>query len=860
MTGYTGSHDFPTVNALYPNLWGDSDAFIFKLSADGSQAVYSTYLGGSNHDDGHGIAVDSSGNAYVTGYTQSSDFPTVNALYPNLWGSDAFIFKLSSDGSQAVYSTYLGGHEEDHGYGIAVDSSGNAYVTGCTHSSDFPTTWNALYPTHGGGWYDAFIFKLSADGSQALYSTYLGGNDPDYVGEGRPYSEMGFGIAVDSSGNAYVTGNTQSSDFPTLNALYPNLWGDSDAFIFKLSELPYFFPVISQVPNSGPPGTTFTVWGTDFTPNGTASLFMQCPWNPIRQIPLDNEGHFEITFTVPLDQYAPTPCSCWAIDDYTGSYSNETFYEITEPLIYEPQHQLEYGDLPAKTPTAKNLVLITHGWKGDIGEGMWTTDMANSINGTIKDRINSDEWDVWTYDWSFDARKETDNITTPVGIKIHVPFQAFVNAISHGKYVGQKIAGLNYDHIHFIAHSAGSALIDTAASWIKAIDKDSPPTIHCTFLDAYDPRGNLSPYGLSAIWAEQYVDTRPILPSLVKEFDTTDTYLQNCYNFDVTPLDPLGLDAFFDERHAWPHKFYQDTIIKGPLSQDFPDFGFALSLESGNIGWTYLNQSLPPGDTLVLYGENVYDNIERSLRNIVHILNDPFDLYSAWLNKKIRTSVSGTVTIDPSIPSQMTLTQGSPVWMSMEFEVIDPMNILSLDYEFLSSSDGLLSVFFDNGVVSKIDERVAFEGTNEANSIWLGKVEPGTHVLSFRLDSFTGGQSVVEISNVRTGIMKAIPTEDATIQTLQDLLSTINNLDDGVFKNKNTVKTLKNKINAILKQVDGGLYQGALGKMVGDILSKTNGCAEGGVPDKNDWIVDCEAQNQVYPLVIKVIELLGSLS
>jgi len=92
----------------------------------------------------------------------------------------------------------------------------------------------------------------------------------------------------------------------------------------------------------------------------------------------------------------------------------------------------------------------------------------------------------------------------------------------------------------------------------------------------------------------------------------------------------------------------------------------------------------------------------------------------------------------------------------MQFEVIEPINILSLDYEFLSSSDGLLSVFFDNKVVSKIDERVAFEGTNEANSIWLGEVEPGTHVLSFRLDSFTGGQSVVKITNVRTGVMKVI--------------------------------------------------------------------------------------------------------
>ena len=375
-------------------------------------------------------------------------------------------------------------------------------------------------------------------------------------------------------------------------------------------------------------------------------------------------------------------------------------------------------------------------------------------------------------------------------------------------------------------------------------------------MDAYDPGGDSSTYGTCATWAEQYVDTRPVIfPGLAEVIDTTDTYLKNCFNFDVTELDEEGMDADYSSRHAWPYRFYQKTI-----DDDSYSCGFSLSLESGvSVSDFMLNKQLYP-----LGGNCICPICVISIPDIsTHYIweyNNPFDFYAAQYRNEIIKSNTGTVTIDPSIPSQVTLTQGSPVWMSMEFEVIDQINILSLDYEFLSSSDGLLSVFFDNKVVSKIDERVAFEGTNEANSIWLGEVESGTHVLSFRLDSFTGGQSVVEISNVRTGIMKAIPTEDAIIQTLQDLLSTINNLDDGVFKDENTVKTLTNKINATLKQVYEGLYQEALEKMVGDILPKTNGCAEGGVPDQNDWIVDCEAQNQVYPLVIKVIELLGSLS
>ncbi|MEA3274765.1 MAG: SBBP repeat-containing protein [Pseudomonadota bacterium] len=225
VAGYTYSADFPTANALYPNLAGAGDAFIFKLNADGSAPMYSTYLGGSDFDVAHGIAVDSAGNAYVAGSTYSVDFPTVNALYPNLAGAgDAFIFKLNANGSVPIYSTYLGGSDADWvDGGIAVDSAGNAYVTGSTYSADFPTV-NALYPNLLGT-QDAFIFKLNANGSAPVYSTYLGGSDWD----------SGRGIAVDSAENAYVTGSTYSADFPTAKALYPDLAGAGDAFIFKLN-------------------------------------------------------------------------------------------------------------------------------------------------------------------------------------------------------------------------------------------------------------------------------------------------------------------------------------------------------------------------------------------------------------------------------------------------------------------------------------------------------------------------------------------------------------------------------------------------------------------------------------------------
>src|SRR5438874_1208469 len=140
VAGLTTSTDFPTANPLQSKNAGSSDVFVAKLNASGSALIYSTYLGGSSSDFAFGIAVDSSGNAYVTGHTASTDFPTANPLQSkNAGSSDVFVAKLNASGSALIYSTYLGGSSSDFAFGIAVDSSGNAYVTGQTASTDFPT-------------------------------------------------------------------------------------------------------------------------------------------------------------------------------------------------------------------------------------------------------------------------------------------------------------------------------------------------------------------------------------------------------------------------------------------------------------------------------------------------------------------------------------------------------------------------------------------------------------------------------------------------------------------------------------------------------------------------------------------------
>ncbi len=191
--------------------------------------LYSTYLGGNGDDHGNDIAVDGAGNAYVTGHTNSTNFPTQSAYQGNQPGEDVFVTKIDltqSGAASLVYSTHLGGDGDDSGIGIAVDGAGNAYVIGGTQSTNFPTE-NAYQGTHGGGTFDALVTKLNASGNGLLYSTYLGGSSDD----------IGKGIAVDGNGHAYVTGETHSNNFPTQNYYDNSLGGSEDAFVTRIDTM-----------------------------------------------------------------------------------------------------------------------------------------------------------------------------------------------------------------------------------------------------------------------------------------------------------------------------------------------------------------------------------------------------------------------------------------------------------------------------------------------------------------------------------------------------------------------------------------------------------------------------------------------
>jgi hypothetical protein len=229
VAGRTYSTDFPIVNAFQPVHApdnGDSDGFITKLSASGNSLIFSTYFGGNSNDFIQGLTLDPSANVYVTGLTFSSNFPTTAGSFQPQYVSDpggaSFVSKFDTSGQNLLYSTYLIGGQA---FAIAVNSSGNAYVTGSA-GGGFPITPGAFQTTQGGGSStDAFITEFDATGSSLVYSTFLGGNNID----------GGYAIALDSSGNAYVTGQTASQNFPLQAPVQPYYGGVPNVFVSEVN-------------------------------------------------------------------------------------------------------------------------------------------------------------------------------------------------------------------------------------------------------------------------------------------------------------------------------------------------------------------------------------------------------------------------------------------------------------------------------------------------------------------------------------------------------------------------------------------------------------------------------------------------
>jgi hypothetical protein len=227
VAGSTESPDFPTTTGAFDTSHnGRQDAFVVKVNAVGTELAYATFLGGSIRDYGEAIAIDEAGSAYVSGVTDSSDLPATEGAFDTSHngGYDTFVAKVNADGTGLAYATFLGGSGHDFGSPLAVDRAGNVHMTGHTDSSDFPTTEGAFDTSHN-GYFDAFVVKVNAAGTGLAYATFLGGSGGD----------AGYAITVDGVGSAYVTGHTDSPEFPTTEGAFDTSYSSGyDAFVTKI--------------------------------------------------------------------------------------------------------------------------------------------------------------------------------------------------------------------------------------------------------------------------------------------------------------------------------------------------------------------------------------------------------------------------------------------------------------------------------------------------------------------------------------------------------------------------------------------------------------------------------------------------
>jgi len=339
-TGYTYSNNLPANNSYF----GNRDMIFFELDENGCR-VCLRYIGGSFHDSGAGIAVDSANIAYISGYTNSSNFPvTAGAFQSTSHGDyDACIVKISCAGIH--YATYLGGSGKDCGYEIAVDASNCFYITGYTDSSNFPIKYPCVPSRfdHLSGTRDAFVTKLKADGSDLVYSIYLGGS-------GR---ETGHSITVDGSGAAYVSGATNSPDFPIKNAIQDKLVGDYDGFICKLK-----------------PDGCDLVYSTYLGGRGNENT-----GEYMGDIAVNNEGETYITGSTNSDNFPVHNPFQWKLAGGIDTFVTKYTFSDAAPVLWVDKELLNFGVNSAGTTTGAQQLLIRN-----IGGGTLEWNIAVSYD------------------------------------------------------------------------------------------------------------------------------------------------------------------------------------------------------------------------------------------------------------------------------------------------------------------------------------------------------------------------------------------------------------------------------------------------------------------------------------------------
>jgi formylglycine-generating enzyme required for sulfatase activity len=560
-------------------------------------------------------------------------------------------------------------------------------------------------------------------------------------------------------------------------------------------------PAVSAVsPSSGPMagGTDVTITGTNFAASATVTIGGTAAT-------VFSVTATTINATTPAHVAGAANVVVHNPDGQTGTLTGGFTFSDTPPVETPPVR----GDLPEDSgswPTpASKAVVITHGWKDGATPTLdplillpWVEEMAGKVcgklgagltlpsgkDGYLTKRCQANNWDVWILDWRSKAAT-------------FYPWDAWVNAIDRGENLALNLKGKDYQHIHFIAHSAGAELIDFSTFWLRYwVTKESRPAleIHATFLDAYDPNDpneNPSLYGKQADWTDNYVDTRDVGP-LFGAFDGTRLFLQYGYNVDVTPTsDPDPCMQFswpldvYGCRHNRPYRFYGlsvDSSFVGNAASAAYDpiptgatggMGYPLSLENGHSLST-LNNIYPKGAKCVMSGgicyagslppsvwtflpgairETVVDGVAGAVNYVAGVGATVFNSLKTGVLSLLPTSSTAVHKRPSATPTE------APSWIAVKVTTTQPINTLRFNWRFDAAGEGFLRVFVDGSLVREIDQRHVSLASLTTEEIYIGggtgTLAPGIHRIAFRLDGFGTSASGMELTGVELGLTAA---------------------------------------------------------------------------------------------------------
>jgi hypothetical protein len=865
VTGMTFSPSFPTSHPLpAPNnaLQGVQNAFVSKLSFDSATSklslAYSAYLGGSGEDTGTGIAVDALGNAYVTGFTGSANFPVVHSLpAPNnkLQGaSTAFVSKLSFDSATSTlslaYSTYLGGSGGDNGAGIAVDALGNAYVTGQTGSSDFPTFHPLPTPKTivQGGQY-AFVSKLAFDSATSklslIYSTYLGGNTSAPPAS-SPFS-AGAGIAVDTFGNAYVTGGTGTTDFPVAHSLpSPNnaFRGISDVFVSKLS--------------------------FDSTTSKLSLTYSTLLGGSVR-MGAHNSGNQQGT-GIAVDSLG----SAYVIG-YTFSDDFPAINGLTDNGDLQGVEHAFVSKLSFDSATSTLSLAYSTFMGGDGGP----TDGFDQGAAIAVDSVGDAYVTGSTTSPDFPI---VDPLPAP-----NEPTVGFVTAFVGKLHFDSTTSQLTLAYSTFLGGDVGiqegrGIAVDTSGNAYVTGDTSSPDYPVVNPLPA--PSNALQ--GIQSVFVAKIGSGIAQIPPLANAGPDQTASVGSLVTLDGSASsDPGGQIPL---TYAWSFVSKPQTSkatlldtgeVDSTFTPDVPGDYVIQLLVTNAVGLsavatvTVSTLNSPPvadagpdqvitvvGTVVHLNGSQSYDPDGQPISYQWSILSKPVGSKAALTGSStskpsFTADVHGDYTIQLIVRDSLGAVS-KPATLQVSFHNVAPVAKAGLNQSVIigetvrlngsgSTDANRDALTFKWSLVSapKRSHAVISHSTSEISS-FVPEL-PGTYVAQLIVnDGFAdSAPATVEIEAVRPGI--------ELTREIRSLQKAIADLPPDAFKHGKLQNALLSKLNAVLHSIREHRYSHALQQLENDILVKTNGCATAGAPDKNDWIVSCPDQSKVYTPLLNII-------